>query len=195
MPRREDRTDAILDAALRLVAEVGYDRMTMDAVAARASASKATIYRRWPGKAELVIAALSRHRPGDAATPDTGAVRTDLVQTLASMRDALAHQDGGLVLGVVNAMRGNPELADIVRHQIVEAKSTLVATVVQRAVVTGELPASANHALGAEVASALVFSRLLVTGQPMDDAELTHLVEAVLLPILMSQPASVKKRP
>jgi AcrR family transcriptional regulator len=192
--RRESRTDAILDAALRLIAEVGYDRMTMDAIAARAGASKATIYRRWPGKSELVIAALSRHRPGDGAAADTGAVRKDLAQTLAGMRDTLARQDGGLVLGLINAMRGDPELAEVVRRQIVEAKSAVIAEVVRRAIAGGQLPAGADYALAAEVASALVFSRLLVTGQPMDDGELAHLVDAVLLPVLMSESHAAKRR-
>ncbi|WP_297546447.1 helix-turn-helix domain-containing protein [Amycolatopsis sp.] len=59
--RGEQREDAILLAVLELLAEVGYDQMTMDGVAARAHASKATIYRRWPGKAELVVTAVKRH--------------------------------------------------------------------------------------------------------------------------------------
>ncbi len=59
MVRGEARTDAILDSALELMAATGYDRLTMDAVASRAGASKATIYRRWPGKSELVTAALA----------------------------------------------------------------------------------------------------------------------------------------
>lgn len=184
MDRGEARTDAILDAALQLIAEVGYDRLTMDAVASRAGASKATIYRRWQGKPELVIAALSRHTAADGETADTGSVRRDLVQTLAGMRDGLAQQDGALLLGLINAMRGNAELAEVVRRRLVEAKRSVIAEVVARAIANGELPAGANHALATEVASALIFARLLVTAQPMDDGELGHLVDAVLLPLL-----------
>jgi AcrR family transcriptional regulator len=182
--RREARTEAILDATLQLIADTGYDRLTMDAVAARASASKATIYRRWQGKSDLVMAALSRHTPGAAAAADTGTVRDDLIETLARMRDRLASLDGALVLGLINAMRSNDELAGIVRHHLVEAKAAVVGDVVARAIERGELPGTADHALAAEIASALVVTRLLVTGQPLEDGQIIHLVDAVLLPVL-----------
>jgi AcrR family transcriptional regulator len=188
MARGDARTDAILDAALQLIAEVGYDRLTMDAVASRAGASKATIYRRWQGKAELVIAALARHRADDGTVADTGSVRKDLVATLAGMRDSLAAQDGGLVLGLVNAIRDDAKLASIVRQQLVEAKRVVIADVVRRAIANGELPAGANHALAAEISSALVFSRLLITGEALDERELAHLVDVVLMPVLTSTP-------
>jgi AcrR family transcriptional regulator len=190
--RGETRAEAILDATLRLLAEVGYDRLTMDAVASRAGASKATIYRRWRGKPELVMAALSRHAATGTAV-DTGSLRTDLVQTLAHMRDSLAQQDGGLVLGLLNAMRDNAVLAGVVRHQLLESKRSLIGEVVGHAIARGELPAGANHALAAEISSSLVFTRLLVTGQPIDDGELAQLVDTALLPVLMS-PRPTRRR-
>jgi AcrR family transcriptional regulator len=191
---RDARADAILDAALQLIAEVGYERVTMDAVATRAGASKATIYRRWQGKPELVMAALARHQADAGTAAHTGSVRKDLVRTLGAMRDSLAAQDGGLVLGLVNAIRGNAELADVVRHQLVHAKRVVIADVVRRAIANGELPASANHVLAAEISSALVFSRLLITGEPIDDRELVHLVDAVLMPVLTSRPSPERRR-
>jgi AcrR family transcriptional regulator len=194
MSRGDARTDAILDAALQLIAEVGYDRLTMDAVASRAGASKATIYRRWQGKSELVVAALARHRADDPAVGDTGSVRKNLVHTLAGMRDSLAAQDGGLVLGLINAIRDDAELAGIVRHQLVEAKRVVIADVVRRAIANGQLPAGANHALAAEISSALVFSRLLISGEPLDDRELAHLVDVVLMPVLTSAPTAKRRQ-
>ena len=197
MIQRAARTDAILDATLRLLADIGYDRLTMDAVASRAGASKATIYRRWPGKPDLVLAALSRHSLSEDVAgegPDTGSVRKDLIATLARMRDSLAGQDGALVLGLINAMRTNVELAGTVRAELVAAKSSVIADVVRRAIARDELPASANSALAAELASALVFTRLLVTKQPVDDGELGRLVDTVLLPVLTSEPPSTRRR-
>ncbi|WP_324933579.1 TetR/AcrR family transcriptional regulator [Mycobacterium sp.] len=200
MIQRAARTDAILDATLRLLADIGYDRLTMDAVASRAGASKATIYRRWPGKPDLVLAALSRHSVSEDSEdtvgegPDTGSVRKDLIATLARMRDSLAGQDGALVLGLINAMRTNVELAGTVRAELVAAKSSVIADVVRRAIARDELPASANSALAAELASALVFTRLLVTKQPVDDGELGRLVDTVLLPVLTSEPPSTRRR-
>src|ERR671937_591346 len=81
------RETAILQATLELLAESGYDQLTIDAVAARARCSKATIYRRWPDKAALVVTAVRRHagQPA-AAAPETGSLRSDLLAALAAMR-------------------------------------------------------------------------------------------------------------
>src|SRR3954451_6638713 len=79
-PRVEgEREDEILDATVRLLMDVGYDRLTMDAVAAAARASKATLYRRWETKASLVLeAVLAQKGPADDL-PDTGSLRGDLI--------------------------------------------------------------------------------------------------------------------
>ena len=78
-PRVEGlREQEILDAALVVLADVGYDRLTMDAVAHRAKASKATLYRRWSSKATLVVEALARTK-GTPPVPDTGDLRSDLL--------------------------------------------------------------------------------------------------------------------
>src|SRR3954447_1593913 len=84
-PRIEGvREQEILDAALEVLADVGYDRLTIDAVAHRAKASKATLYRRWNSKATLVVEALARVK-GPPVTPDTGDLRTDLLETFCGM--------------------------------------------------------------------------------------------------------------
>ncbi|OBG32874.1 TetR/AcrR family transcriptional regulator [Mycobacterium sp. E3198] len=184
MVRGEARTDAILDSAVELMAATGYDRLTIDAVAARAGASKATIYRRWAGKPELVLAALARHGTAATAEVDTGELRGDLAQAIRQMRDSLASQDGALILGLLNAMRENGELAEHVRGQVLSAKRSAIGGLVARAIERGELPAGADHELAAEIASALVFTRILVTGQPLDDAEVARMVDAVLMPVL-----------
>jgi AcrR family transcriptional regulator len=179
------REDAILRATLELLAESGYDQLTIDAVAARARCSKATIYRRWPGKAALVITAV-RRRAGQpaAAVPDTGALRSDLQAALQAMRSTLEGQDAALILGLLIAMHRDPELADAVREQVLQAKREVFDVVIARAAARGEVPAATDRALLAEISSAVVFSRLLVTGEPLDDAFTQHLVDAVLLPAL-----------
>ncbi len=184
MVRGDARTDAILDSALALMAATGYDRLTIDAVAARAGASKATIYRRWPGKPELVMAALSRRGTAATADVDTGDLRGDLAQAIKQMRDSLASQDGALILGLLNAMRENGELAEHVRGQVLSAKRSVIGGLVARAIERGKLPGGADHELASEIASALVFTRILVTGQPLDDAEIARIVDAVLMPVL-----------
>ena len=179
------REDAILRATLELLAESGYDQLTIDAVAARARCSKATIYRRWPDKAALVITAVRRHagQPA-AAAPDTGSLRSDLLAALEAMRSGLSGQDAALILGLLSAMHRDPELAGAVREQVLDAKRQVFGAVIARAAARGQVRAAADGALLAEISSAVLLSRLLVTGDPLDDAFTQHLVDAVLLPAL-----------
>jgi AcrR family transcriptional regulator len=183
--RGEAREARILLATLELLAESGYDQLTIEAVVARAHCSKATIYRRWPGKAELVVAAVRRHA-GDPvpSVPDTGSLRGDLLAALAAMRASLAGQDAALLLGLMLATRRDPELATVVREQVVGSKQAVFRAAIGRAVTRGELAATADHTLPAEIGSAMLLSRLLVTGEPLDDAFVAHLVDSVLLPVL-----------
>jgi AcrR family transcriptional regulator len=186
--RGELREEAILLATLALLAEVGYDQMTMDAVATRARASKATIYRRWPGKAPLVVAAVKRHAGSQVLTPpDTGSLRQDLLAVLGVMRSSLTGQDAALILGLMIAMHRDPELARTVRGQVVDDKREVFGAVIARAAARGDLPATIDHTLFVEISSAMLFSRLFVTGEPLDDAFIHHLVDDVLLPLLDHQ--------
>jgi len=183
--RGAERETAILRATLELLAESGYDQLTIDAVAARARSSKATIYRRWPDKAALVVTAIRRHagQPATAA-PDTGSLRSDLLAALYAMRASLAGQDAALILGLIGAMHRDPELASAVREQVLQAKREVFGAVIARAAARGDAPAATDAELLAEICSAVLFSRLLVTGEPLDDAFTQHLVDAVLMPAL-----------
>ncbi|TVT52479.1 TetR/AcrR family transcriptional regulator [Amycolatopsis rhizosphaerae] len=187
--RGEAREEAILGATVALLAEVGYDRMTMDAVAARARASKATIYRRWPGKAELVVAAV-RRRSGSppVAPPDTGTLRGDLLAVLNSMRATLGGQDAALLFGLLLAMRRDPELARTVRGQVIDDKGVAFGEVLRRAAARGDLPPGLDGVAFVEIGSAMLFHRLFVTGEPLDEPFLAHLTDDILLPLLMREP-------
>jgi AcrR family transcriptional regulator len=178
------RDVAICDATLALLLEVGYDRMSMDAVAARAHASKATIYRRWPGKQELVLDAVRARGVGLTVAEDTGSLRGDLVATYRSAVHGSAADDADLIAGVLRAMRTTPELADCVRSQVIESKCDVSRIIVARAVARGELPAETDPLILHEVASALWFHRVLVVGGPVDDAFIAHVVDDVLMPLL-----------
>ena len=178
------RDAAICDATLALLLEVGYDRMSMDAVAARAHASKATIYRSWPGKQELVLDAVKTRGVGLTVAEDTGSLRGDLVATYRSAVHGSAADDADLIAGVLRAMRTTPELADCVRSQVIESKCDVSRIIVARAVARGELPAETDPLILHEVASALWFHRVLVVGGPVDDAFIAHVVDDVLMPLL-----------
>ena len=182
--RGRGREPAIRQAALKLLAEVGFDRMSMDAVAARAHASKATIYRRWASKFDLVLDAVRCRAAETFDLPDTGSLRGDIVATLRAMADGIGGDDAELMAGVLRAMQSAPDLADCVRAQVIEQKRYVGRTLVARAVARGELPVGAEPEIFHETASALMFFRLLVLGEPADDAYLTHLTDDVLIPLL-----------
>ena len=182
--RGEAREEAILGATLELLAEVGYDRMSMDAVAERARASKATIYRRWSGKAELVVTAIDR-RPAEQPRPvQAQDLRTDLLGTLRAMRDGLTGQDAGLLLGLMTAMHRDEDLARAVREKMVDTKRRALEPALARARARGELSTVVSSGLLAEVCSAMLFSRAFVTGGQLDDDFLAELVDRILLPLL-----------
>jgi AcrR family transcriptional regulator len=184
-PRAAVRRQAILDAAIELLMEVGYDRMSMDALAERARAGKATIYRHWAGKAEVVVEAIRCRKCDDfAAPPDTGSVRGDLVAMLNHSRESFTEEDSGLLIGMVSAMHHDQELSDLMRQQMSEAKQGLYDEIVSRAVQRGEPVSMTAAPVVNEVCSALFFNRVAMGGGELDDAFIFHMVDDVILPLL-----------
>jgi AcrR family transcriptional regulator len=182
--RGDVRYDAILRATLHLLAEVGYDQMTMDAIAQRARASKATIYRRWAGKADMVADALRLSAEEPAEPPETGSLRGDLVAVLRHMCATLAEQDASVVLGLLTAMRRDPHLAEAVRRQVLEVKTAAFDAVLNRAAECGALPRTADRATLVELCSAMLFSRRFITGETLDTDFVEHMVDVVLMPLI-----------
>ena len=170
-----------------LLREVGFDRMTIDAVAARAHVSKATIYRRWDGKAELVVAALRDRHVGVHNPPDTGSLRGDLIELLRATA-AICTADCDLMQALTFAMRTNPELERLVRHQVLPAGRVASTAILVRAAARGEIPPEAGEReLFHDLAPALTMSRIVAHGLPADDAFLTQVVDQVLIPVLRYQ--------
>ncbi|UQX88667.1 TetR/AcrR family transcriptional regulator [Jatrophihabitans telluris] len=178
----------IHDAAIELIAELGYERVSMEAIAARAQASKATLYRRWPSKAELVADAMKCRMATDEVLPDTGDVREDLLSGLRRMTKDMAAHDVALTVGLMNAMRSDPELARVIRERMFDVKHAAVQAWLRRAIERGQLPRTADVELFQEVAPAMVFMRLMVTGQPVDEVFIRRIVDDVLLPLLFRNP-------
>jgi AcrR family transcriptional regulator len=176
------RDAALRVAALELLAEIGYDRLSIDAVAARAKASKMTIYRRWSGKAELVVDALtSLRQPGEV--PDTGSLRGDL-EALASTTDSPdVRFDAKLVLGMVSALARNPELRQVIREQFIGRGGARLRQVFERAVARGEIPQDRNLDLLVSIFPALAIHHLLIFGELPDASFTTQVMEELILPL------------
>ncbi|MGK5442455.1 TetR/AcrR family transcriptional regulator [Micromonospora sp. URMC 105] len=183
-PADGERHSDLLDTVLTLIREVGYDRMTIDAVAARARVSKATIYRHWPGKADLVAAALRHRHVGVHIPADTGSLRGDLLELLRTTA-AICTADSDLMQALTLAMRTSPELGQLIRQQVMPAGRVASVAVVVRAAARGEIPAEAGERdLFHDLAPAMVMSRILAHGLPADDDFLIQLVDQVLVPVL-----------
>jgi AcrR family transcriptional regulator len=189
-PRDETRDAAILEATIAVLSDVGYDRLTIDAVATKAKASKATVYRRWANKAALVVDALGTLKPAPAPGeelpcifPDTGSLRGDLIAGLQKIAAKLSTDEGKLMAAVMTAAARDPELAEAMRGNH-EQKRQSCQTVVDRAVARAELASNAGAATLAEVCPALMYNRLLIVGEPFDDAFLAHIVDDIALPLL-----------
>ncbi|MFG2039209.1 TetR/AcrR family transcriptional regulator [Dactylosporangium sp. NPDC048998] len=181
---KPDRREAICEAVFELLSEVGYDRMSMDAVAARARASKATIYRGWPSKPELVMEAIEHRYGGRAEPPDTGSLRGDLYAQLTTVCKVADGADGAIITGLLTAATHNAELSEVMYRCVYETKHDMYESMIKRAVERGELPEGASAELLHEVLHAMVMSRRLWQTGPFDDAFVARLVDGVLLPIL-----------
>jgi len=189
-PRDETREAAILEATIAVLSDVGYDRLTIDAVATKAKASKATVYRRWQNKAALVVDALHTLKPvlgpGEVAPcifPDTGSLRGDLLAGLEKIGNKLSTDEGKLMAAVMTAAARDPELAAAMRTTH-EEKRRSCQTVVDRAVARGELSSGGGADMLHEVVPALMYNRLLIVGEPFDNEFITRVVDDIALPLL-----------
>jgi AcrR family transcriptional regulator len=179
------RDAALRDAALELLAEIGYDRLTIDAVATRAKASKMTIYRRWSGKAELVVDAISSLRkPGEV--PDTGSLRGDLEAMARTSDSPDVRFDAQLVLGLVTALARDPELRQVIREQFLGRGGVRLRQVFERAVARGEIPPGRNLDLLVSVFPALAIHHLLIFGELPDASFAAQVMNDLILPLAVA---------
>ncbi|MFC7451185.1 TetR/AcrR family transcriptional regulator [Rhodococcus daqingensis] len=183
-PRDADRDRALLVATQDLLAEVGYDRLSIDAVAARCGAGKTTVYRRWAGKPELVADAVALLHE-IAVAPDTGDLRTDLVLMAKAWHDPDSRRDA-VVGGLLTAMVHDGGLRDAVNQAISVPHKEVFATVVARAVERGEVPGDRDFELIGTAFPALTFHRLSVMAEPIDLAFIERVVDGVVVPALIS---------
>ena len=182
--RTAQRREAICTAVFELLGEVGYDRMTMDAVAARAHASKATIYRSWPDKPDLVVEALMSRFGPSPETPDTGSLRGDLMALINTACEVVNSADGDVITGLMTAATMNPTLANTMHQCMYESKRQMHDTIVRRAVERGELDSPDFAPLLHEVLHAMLMTRKLWSDEPLDEQFVLHLIDDILMPLL-----------
>ena len=180
-----EREAELYAAVLELLREVGYDALTMDAVAARTRSSKATLYRQWGGKPELVAKAIRHNKPGSIADIDTGSLRGDLHALTSREDDCTMQQNAALMRGLFMAVHANPDLLQAFRELLVEPEMEEFHRVVRRAVDRGEVRADCPaldyvvHLLIGAFAT-----RTLIDDQPPTQRFLISYIDAVVLPAL-----------
>ncbi|MEU5178470.1 TetR/AcrR family transcriptional regulator [Streptomyces longwoodensis] len=180
-----EREAELYEAVLELLREVGYDALTMDAVAARTRSSKATLYRQWGGKAELVVRAIRHSKPGRIDEIDTGSLRGDLHALVRLEDDCTIERNSALMRGVAMAMHNNADLRAAFRSQLVEPEMSSFHEVIRRAVDRGEVRPDCPaldfllHMMVGGFAT-----RALLDDQPPTQEFLTSYIDAVVLPAL-----------
>jgi AcrR family transcriptional regulator len=187
-PRVEgERELQILDATLEVLDEVGYDLLTMDAVATRAKASKATLYRRWKSKPELVVAAIMAHK-GEAVVPDTGSLRGDLLAAYCGsggLNDPLAQS---VLSAVVTAMGRDPEFAEVYRRDFIGPKVASSRAIYERARERGEVHPDSDLSVLAPALAGIVLHRAFLLGDAVTPELLGRVLDEVVLPAALHGP-------
>ncbi len=181
-PRVEgEREQEVLDAAIDILAEVGYDRLTMDAVAARAKASKATLYRRWNGKAQLVIDALTSQKEPMTA-PDTGSLRGDLLGAFCGMGGLTDSRQVAILGSVITAMARDTEFAEAFRRDFIGPKKAISTEMFRRAQARGEIRDDLDLELVAAALPGIVLHRTFLLGDPPTEELIAKVVDQLILP-------------
>ena len=163
-PRSARSHQAIIEATLRLLVEVGYQRLTMDQVQRRAGVGKATIYRRWASKEELVKEAIG-YLSADLPTPDTGSITGDFEAVSKALLALAADRDAALLMPRLLAEASHdPELHAIFTAQLVEPRRRVVRIMLERARERGELRDDVDLELVIDMLAGPVIYRMLITG-------------------------------
>lgn len=189
--RDHTRDAAILDAATEVLGEVGYANLTIDMVAERAAAGKATVYRRWSSKEDLVLDVVERlkHNQVDPdPLPDTGDLRGDLIALFKPQSAEEGERRNKALAGLASMLSHHSRFADAANDALVEPWAAAHRTMMQRAVDRGEIPATADVETISRILPTLAAYRALVERAPFDRDFLLTSIDVILLPALRHPP-------
>ena len=175
------REAELLAVTLQLLQEHGYDGLTVDAVANTARASKATVYRRWPSKAELVLAAFTEGVRLVAVPPNTGTLRGDLVK-LAEVCTKHAQEHASTIRAVLVETSRHPALSDAMQHEFLDQRKALIDYILRQALERGEIAEAAiTEELWDLLPNYLVF-RVIIPGRVPTSQTIQALVDDFIMP-------------
>ncbi|MDP9302078.1 MAG: TetR/AcrR family transcriptional regulator [Actinomycetota bacterium] len=177
-PRDPDLDRVILDATITLLAQEGFARMSIEQVAARAGVGKASIYRRWPSKVDLVIAALSR-RGTEHPVSTGGSVRARLTELIRDLCNSVRREPAkSLLAALVAEIPRNPELASAVRDGFLARRQATAFALLREGVERGELRPDLDPELASDTLVGPIMLRLLLTGGRITRGLAVTLVDA-----------------
>jgi AcrR family transcriptional regulator len=183
-PRDPSRDGVIRAAILRLLADVGYGALTMDAVASEAGVGKATIYRRWRTKQDLVVDTISDLNRAEATTPDTGSIEGDLRSMMKQMANTITGPTGAATLSLLSTIPHQPALANAFRDGPLAVWRATFEQIWTRAEQRGEVRPGLAGSVVAESTSALMVQRWLLTGEPVTEAYADEVLTTVVMPLV-----------
>ncbi|VXB12584.1 TetR/AcrR family transcriptional regulator [Aeromicrobium sp. 9AM] len=186
-PRDPSRDEAIIDAAIDLLVRDGYDRLSMEAVATEAGVGKATVYRRWSNKAELVIDAMATLKPAFESI-DSGSLDGDIELMIAASCSPHTERLMQVMASICSALPREPELLEAFRIRFTEPRIARITGILERARHRGELGPDIDVAMAASLMPSLMLQRVLMTGQPAGRTYAEQIVSSVLLPVLGRPP-------
>jgi AcrR family transcriptional regulator len=182
-PRDPSRDQAIIDAAIDVLVRDGYDRLSMEGVAAAAGVGKATVYRRWGSKAELVIDAMATLKPA-IDTIDTGSLDGDIELMIVASCSPRSQRLLQVMVSICSALPREPDLLEAFKTRFTEPRIALITEMLVRARRRGELGPDVDVAMAASLVPSLMLQRALMTGQPAGRVYAEQVVGSVLLPVL-----------
>lgn len=175
--RNENSRRAILDAAMAMIAELGYDNISIEAIARRACVSKQTIYRWWPSKGAVVLEAATQSLDPVVTFPDTGDLVTDLRTQLTAIVEVIATTGfGPAYRGLIAAGQSDPDLLHALFNQIIEPNVTAFSARIALAQERGEIRADTDVETLREVLYGVIEYRLF-HAMPIEPKHIDALLE------------------
>ncbi|MQY09236.1 TetR/AcrR family transcriptional regulator [Actinomadura macrotermitis] len=192
---RPHLTAAITEAVFAELAEVGYGRLTMEAVARRAGVSKPTLYRRWPAKEAMVAAVAGDVVTAVADVPDTGSLRGDVGHYLAATAGMLRHPLASRIIPDLLAEAGRASgLADALLVRARDVRREKAAELLRRGIARGELPPDLPVQLALDLLVGPLFWRLIIARTPTGPDHLDRLTDMLLAAFGARGPGEVSGR-
>lgn len=187
---------AVLQAATDELLAVGYTRLTMDRVAERAGTNKNAIYRRWPSRAALAVAAYRHMAASQLPLPDTGTLRNDALELLRRANRVWSSPVGRVRRSLLAGVADDPELLALIQERANDAGSAPWLTILGRAVARAEARPEALHPRVATVAIVLLRNEYVTRGIPnAPDHVLVEIVDEVFVPLVRARSTAVDNRP